>query len=71
MSLSVLWFVLSAVLTSSCTDISQAMGDWCSEEQLIAFGKEGDAFLNGGNGIRRPKGDKMWLDVLAGKSSDI
>ena len=43
------------------------MGDWCSEEQLIAFGKEGEAFLAGGNGIRRPKDEKNWVDVLAVK----
>ncbi|KAJ9616563.1 hypothetical protein H2200_000282 [Cladophialophora chaetospira] len=46
-----------------------AMGDWCSEEQLIAFGKEGEAFLDGGNGIRRPKDAKNWVDVLAAKKS--
>ncbi|KAL2432616.1 Fatty acid amide hydrolase [Exophiala dermatitidis] len=42
-----------------------AMGEWGSEEQLLAFGKEGEALLAGEGGIRRPKGDKMWVDVLA------
>ena len=45
----------------------QAMGDWCSEEQLIAFGREGEGFLAGGDGIRRPKDEKNWVDVLAAK----
>ncbi|KIW19269.1 hypothetical protein PV08_03563 [Exophiala spinifera] len=40
-----------------------AMGEWGSEEQLISFGKEGEGLLEGG--IRRPRGDKMWVDVLA------
>ncbi len=43
----------------------QAMGEWGSEEQLIAFGKEGESSLLGEGGVRRPKGDKMWIDVLA------
>ncbi len=43
----------------------QAMGDWCSEEQLLAFGREGDSFLMGGNDIRRPKDEKNWVDALA------
>lgn len=43
------------------------MGDWCSEEQLLAFGKEGESFLTGGTGIRRPKDEKNWVDVLAGE----
>jgi hypothetical protein len=41
------------------------MGDWCSEEQLIAFGKEGESFLAGGGGIRRPTDAQNWVDVLA------
>jgi hypothetical protein len=41
------------------------MGDWCSEEQLLAFGKEGESFLAPGGGIRRPKDEKNWVDVLA------
>ncbi|KIW86846.1 uncharacterized protein Z519_12632 [Cladophialophora bantiana CBS 173.52] len=47
-----------------------AMGDWGSEEHLIAFGKEGESFLAGGSGIRRPRDEKMWIDVLAGKKSE-
>jgi hypothetical protein len=45
------------------------MGDWGNEEQLLAFGKEGDSFLHGGNGIRRPQGERKWVDVLALKKS--
>ena len=48
----------------------QAMGDWGSEEQLIAFGKEGESFLAGGSGLHRPKDEQMWLDVLAERKSD-
>jgi len=40
------------------------MGEWGSEEQLLAFGKEGESLL-GGEGLRRPKGDGDWVDVLA------
>ncbi|KIX07866.1 uncharacterized protein Z518_02520 [Rhinocladiella mackenziei CBS 650.93] len=42
-----------------------AMGEWGSEEQLIAFGKDGESLLAGKGGVRRPKADKMWIDVLA------
>ncbi|ETI19771.1 hypothetical protein G647_08784 [Cladophialophora carrionii CBS 160.54] len=42
-----------------------AMGDWCSEEQLIAFAREGESFLPSANGIRRPKDEQNWIDVLA------
>ncbi|EXJ83535.1 hypothetical protein A1O1_07158 [Capronia coronata CBS 617.96] len=42
-----------------------AMGEWGSEEQLIAFGKEGESLLASEGGVRRPKGDKKWIDVLA------
>jgi len=41
------------------------LGEWGSEEQLIAFGKEGESLLVGDGGVRKPKGDKMWIDVLA------
>jgi hypothetical protein len=45
------------------------MGDWCSEEQLIAFGREGESFLAGAGagGIRRPKDEQNWVDILAEK----
>ncbi|KAK7897766.1 hypothetical protein LTR67_004396 [Exophiala xenobiotica] len=42
-----------------------AMGEWGSEEQLLAFGKEGLGLLANEGGVRRPRGDKMWVDVLA------
>ncbi|EXJ61843.1 amidase [Cladophialophora yegresii CBS 114405] len=42
-----------------------AMGDWCSEEQLIAFAREGESFLAGADGIRRPKDEQNWIDILA------
>ncbi|KAI1619733.1 amidase [Exophiala viscosa] len=42
-----------------------AMGEWGSEEQLIAFGKEGEGLFTKEGGIRRPQGEKMWVDVLA------
>jgi len=42
-----------------------AMGEWGSEEQLIAFGKEGVGLLARYGGVRRPRVDKMWIDVLA------
>ncbi|EXJ87262.1 hypothetical protein A1O3_04221 [Capronia epimyces CBS 606.96] len=41
-----------------------AMGEWGSEEQLIAFGKEGESLLASGGGVRRPAGHRMWVDVL-------
>jgi hypothetical protein len=41
------------------------MGEWGSEEQLIAFGKEGVGLLARYGGVRRPRVDKMWIDVLA------
>ncbi|KAL6253344.1 hypothetical protein RBB50_001067 [Rhinocladiella similis] len=44
-----------------------AMGEWGSEEQLISFGKEGEGLLEGG--IRRPRGDQLWVDVLAASKS--
>ncbi|KAH0837489.1 hypothetical protein AYO21_08912 [Fonsecaea monophora] len=47
-----------------------AMGDWGSEEQLLAFGKEGESFLTGGSAIRRPKDEKMWIDVLASTKTE-
>lgn len=41
------------------------MGEWGSEEQLISFGKEGEGLFSKDGGIRRPQGEKMWVDVLA------
>ncbi|KIV97352.1 hypothetical protein PV10_01114 [Exophiala mesophila] len=46
-----------------------AMGDWGSEEQLLAFGKEAQSSLDNKGGIQRPKGDKAWFDLLAQHSS--
>ncbi|KAJ9645597.1 hypothetical protein H2204_001178 [Knufia peltigerae] len=46
-----------------------AMGEWGSEEQLISFGKEGRGLLEGGD-IRRPRGDNLWVDVLAASKTD-
>lgn len=45
------------------------MGEWGAEEQLIAFGREGEGILAGEGGVRRPKGSKMWIDVLAENKS--
>lgn len=41
------------------------MGEWGSEEQLITFGREGEGLLASEGGVRRPRGPKMWIDVLA------
>lgn len=41
-----------------------AMGEWGSEEQLLAFGKEGESLLKDSGGIRRPKGENQWFDLL-------
>lgn len=41
------------------------MGEWGSEEQLLAFGKDGLGLLAKEGGVRRPRGDRMWVDVLA------
>ena len=45
------------------------MGDWGSEEQLLAFGKEAQSSLVNKGGIQRPKGDKAWFDLLAQHAS--
>lgn len=39
------------------------MGEWGTEEQLLTFGKDAEAFL-GTRGTRRPLGDGNWIDVL-------
>ena len=39
------------------------MAEWGNEEQLLEFGREGES-LAGSEGVRRPKGDSAWLDVL-------
>ena len=40
-----------------------AMGKWGSEEQLLAFGKEGDGMSTEGS-ARKPKREDSWVDVL-------
>ncbi len=40
-----------------------AMGEWGSEEQLLAFGKEGDGMLDE-KSARRPVREDGWVDVL-------
>jgi len=42
----------------------QAMGEWGSEEQLLAWGRESESIL-GEDGVRRPKGSGNWVDVIA------
>lgn len=39
------------------------MGEWGSEEQLLAFGKEGEGVLEG-KSIRKPRREDGWVDVL-------
>jgi len=45
------------------------MGEWGAEEQLLAFGKEGESLLKDSGGVRRPKGDGLWFDLLASSTS--
>ena len=44
-------------------DKTQAMGEWGSEEQLLAWGREGEGLFEG-EGIRRPKREEGWVDIL-------
>ena len=39
------------------------MGQWGSEEQLLAWGHEGEGLFEKG-GITRPKREGGWVDVL-------
>ena len=50
-------------------DYTQAMGEWGSEEQLLAWGRDGEGLFEGG-GIRRPKRKDGWVDVLERSSSE-
>lgn len=43
-----------------------AMGEWGSEEQLLAFGEEGESLLQDSGGVRRPKDESLWFDLLGG-----
>ena len=42
-----------------------AMGEWGAEEDLLAWGKESVGLLDGSGGVRRPRRDGAWVDVLA------
>jgi hypothetical protein len=44
------------------------MGEWGSEEQLLAWGREGEGLFEGG-GITRPVRENRWVDVLDRSSS--
>ncbi|RMD42565.1 hypothetical protein DV735_g2549, partial [Chaetothyriales sp. CBS 134920] len=46
-----------------------AMGEWGSEEQLLAFGREGENLV-GSDGIRKPQGEGSWINVLTTSKSD-
>lgn len=49
-------------------DISQAMADWGMEEQLLTVAKEVEGAL-GDEGVRLPRVDGQWLDVLSDAKS--
>lgn len=44
------------------------MGEWASEEQLLAWGRESEGLFEGG-GIARPARKDGWVDVLDSSSS--
>ena len=44
------------------------MGEWGSEEQLLAWGREGEGLFEG-EGIRRPKREEGWVDILGSLGS--
>ncbi|RMZ78362.1 hypothetical protein DV738_g3847, partial [Chaetothyriales sp. CBS 135597] len=46
-----------------------AMGEWGAEEQLLAFGREGENLV-GADGVRKPQGEGSWVNVLAPSNSD-
>ncbi|RMZ90204.1 hypothetical protein DV736_g2571, partial [Chaetothyriales sp. CBS 134916] len=45
-----------------------ALGEWGAEEQLLAFGREGENLV-GTDGIRKPQGEGSWVNVLTTSES--